>query len=76
MGRYILSAVVRRDGYSRLLDNRWGTFPGVSAAWMFSKESFMANQNIISFGKLKASYGLNGNVSGVGAYELQGSYVG
>jgi hypothetical protein len=43
---------------------------------MFSKESFMANQNIISFGKLKASYGLNGNVSGVGAYELQGSYVG
>ena len=76
MGRYILSAVVRRDGYSRLLDNRWGTFPGISAAWMFSKESFMANQNIISFGKLKASYGLNGNVSGVGAYELQGSYVG
>ncbi len=76
MGKYIVSAVVRRDGYSRLLENRWGTFPGVSAAWMFSKESFMQNQNIISFGKLKASYGLNGNVSGVGAYELQGSYVG
>lgn len=76
MGKYILSVVLRRDGYSRLLNNRWGTFPGVSAAWMFSKESFMANQDVISFGKLRASYGLNGNVSGVSAYELQGSYVG
>ncbi len=76
MGKYILSLVMRRDGYSRLIDNRWGTFPGASAAWMFSKESFMANQNVISFGKLKASYGLNGNVSGVGFYELQGSYLG
>ncbi len=76
LGKYILSLVLRHDGYSRLINNRWGTFPGVSAAWMFSKESFMANQDVISFGKLRASYGLNGNVSGVGYYELQGSYVG
>jgi TonB-linked SusC/RagA family outer membrane protein len=75
-GKYLLSLVMRRDGYSRLIDNRWGTFPGVSAGWMFSKESFMDKQNIISFGKLRASYGQNGNVSGIGAYELQGSYVG
>lgn len=75
-GKYIFSAVLRQDGYSRLINNRWGTFPGISGAWMFSKESFMQNQKIISFGKLRASYGLNGNVSGVGPYELQGSYVG
>lgn len=75
-GKYILSFVMRRDGYSRLIDNRWGNFPGVSGAWMFTKEDFMAGQDILSFGKLKASYGLNGNVSGVGYYELQGSYVG
>lgn len=36
----------------------------------------MDKQDIISFGKLRASYGQNGNVSGIGAYELQGSYVG
>ncbi|HNX11641.1 MAG TPA: SusC/RagA family TonB-linked outer membrane protein [Paludibacteraceae bacterium] len=77
MGKYILSAVVRRDGYSRLIDNRWGTFPGFSAGWMFSKESFMNPlKDVISFGKLKTSYGLNGNVSGIGAYELQGGYSG
>ncbi len=77
MGKYMLSLVVRRDGYSRLIDNRWGTFPGVSAGWMFGKESFMDKfKDIISFAKLRASYGLNGNVSGIGAYELQGSYVG
>lgn len=77
MGKYIMSVVVRRDGYSRLIENRWGTFPGLSAGWLFNKESFMSDlKDVISFGKLKASYGLNGNVSGIGAYELQGSYVG
>lgn len=77
MSKYLLSLVVRRDGYSRLIDNRWGTFPGASAGWVFTKESFMDKYSkVLSFGKLKASYGLNGNVSGIGAYELQGSYVG
>lgn len=75
--KYLLSLVLRRDGYSRLIQNRWGTFPGVSAGWVFTKEDFMAPfNNTLSFGKLRLSYGLNGNVSGIGAYELQGSYVG
>ncbi len=74
--KYLLSAVLRHDGYSRLVNKRWGTFPGISAGWVFSKESFMREfDDIISFGKLRTSYGLNGNVSGIGAYELQGSYV-
>lgn len=77
-GKYLISAVVRRDGYSRLLgDNRFGTFPGVSAGWVFNKEEFMQDfGDILSFGKLRASYGLNGNVSDdyIGAYTLQGAY--
>ena len=75
-GKYLVSATVRHDGYSVLLgDNRWGTFPGISAGWVFSKEKFMQDfQNVISFAKLRASYGINGNVSKIGAYELQGSY--
>lgn len=73
--KYLLSLVARRDGYSRLIDNRWGVFPGVSAGWIFSKEAFMSKvANVISFAKLRASYGLNGNVSGIGYYELQGLY--
>lgn len=74
--KYLLSATFRQDGYSKLLDdNRWGFFPGVSAGWVVSKEDFMRDyDNIFSFLKIRASYGLNGNASGIGAYTLQGSY--
>lgn len=76
--KYLLSLVVRRDGYSRLVgENRWGVFPGVSAGWVFGKEKFAKDAlPWLSFGKLRASYGLNGNVnpSWVGPYTVQGSY--
>lgn len=75
--RYLLSATFRYDGYSSLLgDNRWGFFPGVSAGWVFGRENFVTdNLPWLSFGKLRASYGLNGNASGIGAYTLQGAYA-
>jgi TonB-linked SusC/RagA family outer membrane protein len=73
--KYLLSAVFRRDGYSILQDNRWGFFPGISAGWVFNKEDFMYDlRDIVSFAKLRASYGVNGSVSGVSDYELQGVY--
>lgn len=74
--KYLVSVTFRRDGYSRLLgDNRWGLFPGISTGWIAGRESFIRdNFSFISFLKLRASYGLNGNVSGIGPYELQGSY--
>lgn len=74
--KYLLSAVFRRDGYSSLLgDNRWGFFPGVSAGWIFGREDFVKNNlPVLSFGKFRASYGINGNASGIGEYTLQGSY--
>lgn len=83
-GKYLLSATMRQDGYSILMDdNRWGFFPGVSVGWVFGRENFMKRLNsVISFAKLRASYGLNGNVSNIsgegiknGAYDLQGSYI-
>lgn len=74
-GKYLFSGVFRYDGYSSLLDNRWGFFPGVSAGWVFGKEKFVQDAlPFLSFGKLRASYGINGNASGIGAYTLQGSY--
>lgn len=76
--KYLVSLVLRQDGYSKLAkDNRWGLFPGISAGWVFGKEKFMEPlQNIVSFAKMRASYGLNGNVNGnwVGNYTVQGSY--
>ena len=76
-GRYLLSAVLRYDGYSRLAaQSRWGLFPGVSAGWVFSKEGFMAPYRTwLSFGKLRASYGANGVLAGsIGNYTVQGAY--
>ena len=74
--KYLLSFVFRRDGYSSLLgDNRWGFLPGVSAGWIFGREDFIKEAiPVMSFGKLRASYCINGNASGIGAYTLQGSY--
>ena len=76
--KYLLSAVFRYDGYSRLLvPNRWGFFPGVSAGWVLSKEDFMAQtRDVISFAKLRMSYGANGiiDTSYIGNYTLQGAY--
>ncbi|WP_373759663.1 SusC/RagA family TonB-linked outer membrane protein [Bacteroides heparinolyticus] len=77
--KYLFSFVIRKDGYSKLAkENRWGVFPGVSAGWVFSKEAFMKDfADILSFGKLRTSFGLNGNVNKdfVGYYTVQGSYT-
>ena len=62
--RYVLSASVRRDGSSRFgPNNRWGTFPSVSAAWNVSNESFFKHKqlNFISSLKLRGSWGQLGN---------------
>ncbi len=79
MDKYLVAATFRRDGYSRLVNNKWGSFPGVSAGWVFSKENFWQKwnmENIINYAKLRASYGLNAtiNSSYLGYYTLQGSY--
>ncbi len=61
-GKYYLGASFRRDGTSRLLrDNRWGNFWSVSGAWRFMREDFTQSfSNIITDGKIRASYGANG----------------
>jgi len=60
--RYMLSATLRADGSSNFADgNRWGTFPSVSAGWIFSEEGFIKSSDFITFGKLRASWGQNGN---------------
>lgn len=76
--RYLINAVFRSDGYSTIhKNNRWGFFPGVSGGWIFSREEFMESLNEkinLSYGKLRLSYGVNGNASGISTYQVQGSY--
>jgi TonB-linked SusC/RagA family outer membrane protein len=69
--KYHLSGSIRRDGYSRFgSENVYGTFPSVSAAWSITNEGFMGGAPAwISFLKLRASYGINGNSSGLSSYQ-------
>lgn len=62
--RYILTATIRRDGFSGFaINNKWATFPSVSAGWIFSDESFMKELSWLNFGKLRAGYGISGNLT-------------
>ncbi|ALI99423.1 SusC/RagA family TonB-linked outer membrane protein [Rufibacter tibetensis] len=66
--KYFLSATIRRDGSSRFVNEKWGTFGSLGAAWLVSGEDFMSSLGFISNLKLKASYGLIGDQAGVGVY--------
>ncbi len=60
--RYILSATVRRDGSSNFgPNNKYGVFPGASAAWRLSQEDFMKNISWLNDLKIRAGYGITGN---------------
>ena len=71
-GKYLLSAIVRRDGSSRLTKHiRWGTFPSVSVGWRLDKEKFFpVSSDVINMFKLRASYGELGNEN-IGEYAYQ-----
>jgi TonB-linked SusC/RagA family outer membrane protein len=75
MNKYNILASFRADAYdTSKLDksNRWGYFPSISGGWTISSEPFMDNikQKIaMSFLKLRASYGVNGNVGALGSYQ-------
>ncbi len=76
--KYLLSLVFRRDGVSSLPDgNKFGFFPGMSAGWNVHREEFFKKSGLsryINTLKPRLSYGQNGNVSGLGRYEVQGGY--
>ncbi len=74
-GKYLLSASIRRDGYSGFApDNKWANFPGVSVGWRLGEEEFLKSIPVISDLKVRASYGSVGT-NGGGAYDYQ-SFIG
>ncbi|MBA6154050.1 SusC/RagA family TonB-linked outer membrane protein [Gelidibacter maritimus] len=66
--KYYLTGSVRRDGSSRFYKNKWDTFGSIGAAWVMSNEEFLRNSDLLTFLKLKASYGITGDENGVGFY--------
>lgn len=75
-GKYLASFSVRRDGSSKFGDeNQWGTFPAASVGWVVSEEEFFESEAVSNL-KLKASYGLTGNQSGIGNFQAKGLWSG
>lgn len=75
-GKYFLSASIRRDGSSRFgSNNKWGSFPAVSAGWVLSEETFLKKVNAVSFLKIRGSYGLVGN-NNIGNYTQYATVTG
>lgn len=74
--KYLVSLNARYDGASNLgTDYRFGFFPGVSLGWNVHREGFWnLSAASISDLKLRASYGVNGNISGLGDFQAQGNY--
>jgi TonB-linked SusC/RagA family outer membrane protein len=86
-GKYLLSAVLRRDGSSKFgPKNRFGYFPSGSVGWIISEESFLRDNSVINFLKIRGSYGILGNdrigdfryvslLDGEGDYVIDGELV-
>lgn len=79
-GKYMLMASFRADAFdaSKLsIENRWGYFPSASAGWVISNEEFIKSLgfNALSHFKLRASWGVNGNVNVLNNYPYTSSLV-
>lgn len=73
--KYIVNLTGRRDGSSRFgPGRRFAWFGAVGAAWLFHKESLFKDSNILSFGKLRGSYGTAGNDQ-IGNYRYLNTYM-
>lgn len=67
-GKYLISLAFRSDGSSKFgSNNKYGSFPSVSAGWVVSDENFMKEVKSVSFFKIRASYGKVGN-NNIGNY--------
>ncbi len=73
--KYLLNLTGRRDGSSRFgPGNKFGNFGSIGAAWIFSNESLIKDNLIfLSFGKLRASYGITGSDQ-IGDYKFYDLY--
>ena len=73
--RYIINATARRDGSSRFGPGKqYGYFGALGAAWIFTNEKGLVDNEVLSFGKLRSSYGITGNDQ-IGNYQFLNTYT-
>ncbi|RZL11081.1 MAG: SusC/RagA family TonB-linked outer membrane protein, partial [Pedobacter sp.] len=75
-GKYIINLTARRDGSSRFgPGHQFANFGAIGAAWLFYKDEFVNNNlPFLSFGKLRASYGVTGSDQ-IGNYQFLDTYA-
>lgn len=62
--KYLFTASIRRDGYCAFgANNPYATFPAIALGWVFTNEKFWKWNSIMDYGKLRLSWGKNGNRS-------------
>ncbi|WP_374173172.1 SusC/RagA family TonB-linked outer membrane protein [Flavobacterium tructae] len=72
--RYILNLTGKRDGSSRFgPGNQFANFGAIGLAWLFSNEKFLKDNSMLSFGKLRGSYGTTGSDQ-IGDYQFLNTY--
>ena len=60
--KYLFTGIIRQDGSSRFgSNNKYGIFPSASLGWVTSRESFWPENKVVTFLKIRGSYGVNGN---------------
>lgn len=78
--KYFLTASLRADSNSKFgKDKRVGYFPSVAGSWLLTNEKFLAKNDLVSFLKLRASYGVTGNSTidlfqPLAVYQLSSTY--
>jgi TonB-linked SusC/RagA family outer membrane protein len=73
--RYIVNLTARRDGSSRFGPGKqFANFGAIGSAWLFSNEDFIKEYRWLSFGKLRASYGITGSDQ-IGDYQFLNTYT-
>ncbi len=68
--KYLVNFTGRRDGSSRFGPGKqFANFGAIGVAWIFTSENWLRNNPILSFGKLRTSYGVTGNDQ-IGDYQF------
>lgn len=77
LGKYFFEFSIRADGSSRFgVDNQYGYFPSLGAAWRLKEENFLKDISWLSDLKLRASVGLTGNQNGIDNFAARGLWTG
>jgi TonB-linked SusC/RagA family outer membrane protein len=75
--KYYVEASFRTDGSSKFgANNKWGYFPAFGAGWRLKEESFLKEVDWLNELKLRGSYGITGNQSGIDNFAAQGLWTG